>query len=257
MNGRLIGLTFGLAAMSAACQTWNEAPESVSDPYASLTESDIYVQLGVQYMEQGVYDVALEDLNRALEADGGSSEAHNALGVLNERLKRLPDAEHHFQRALSLQPDNFSARNNYGRFLCGRGRSAEAMQQFQRVIDEPLYRQPWIPLTNAGLCARASGQAGVASDYFRRALERNPQFAPALLESAKLSMAMHQYPNAQVLLQRYRSVVRPTPEALWLSAQTESALGERGNAAEFVERLRREYPDSREAQQAGAFQLGH
>lgn len=265
MNGRLIGLILGLAAMSAACESTPEAPPAVTlpksgavgDPYASLSESDIYVQLGVQYMEAGSYAVALQDLQRALEADSGNGEAHNALAVLYERINRLPDAEQHFQRALSLDADNYSARNNYGRYLCGRGRVAEGMEQIQRVIAEPLYRQPWVPLTNAGLCAVAAGQSGLAEDFFRRALERNPQFAPAVIELAKLGFATRRHAAARALLDRYHKIARATPESLWLAAQTELALGDREAAAEHIGQLQRRYPDSHEAGAAARVPIGH
>lgn len=261
MNGPLIGFSLGIAVISVACQSTPEAPPivtgSVGDPYASLSESDIYVQLGVQYMEQGAYAVALQDLTRALEADSGNSEAHNAMGVLLERLNRLPEAEQHFQKALSRDANNYSARNNYGRYLCARGRVKEGMEQIQRVIAEPLYRQPWIPLTNAGLCAGVARQNAAAEDYFRRALERNPQFPPALLELAKLSVNAHRYPVAKALLDRHRQVARATPESLWLSAQAELGLGDSSAAVSAIEQLQREFPDSREARRAGALRRGH
>lgn len=265
MNGWLVGISLGMAAMSVACESTPEPPPplelpkpgSVGDPYASLSESDVYVQLGVQYMEQGSLAVALQDLTRAIEADSGNSEAYNALAVLYERLNRLPEAENNFQKALSLDADNFSARNNYGRYLCSRGRTAEGMAQVQRVIGEPLYQQPWIPLTNAGLCARAAGQNAAAEDFFRRALERNPQFAPALFEMAKLNFNSRRYTAARAFLDRYRGLARQTPESLWLAAQTELALGDRAAALSHVDQLQRQYPDSREARGAAGMLAGH
>ena len=264
MNGPLIGLSLGIAAMSVACESTPEPPPQLSlpkagavgDPYASLSESEIYVQLGVQYMEQGSYDIAMEDFRRALDADSGNSEAYNALGVLYERLNRLPQAEASFQKALSLDAENYSARNNYGRYLCTRGRASEGMEQIQAVIAEPLYRQPWIPLTNAGLCATMAGQNRAGEDFFRRALERNPQFAPALIELAKLSFSSRRYSSARAFLDRFRAVSQPTPESLWLAAQTEWALGDRDMAASHVRQLQRQYPDSREALAADALPVG-
>jgi type IV pilus assembly protein PilF len=169
----------------------------------------------------------------------------------------LPEAENNFQKALSLDADNFSARNNYGRYLCSRGRTAEGMAQVQRVVVEPLYQQPWIPLTNAGLCARAAGQNAAAEDFFRRALERNPQFAPALFEMAKLSFNSRRYTAARAFLDRYRSLARQTPESLWLAAQTELALGDRAAALSHVDQLQRQYPESREARGAAGMLAGH
>lgn len=247
------GYASALSAVCLAltgCQLFEETRENTKDPYASLSQSDVYVQMGIQYMEQGKLDTAAADLERAIDLDSGNSEAHNALGVLYGRLKRYDDAEQHFRKALSNNPENFSARNNFGRFLCGRGRYAEGMAQFRVVIDAPLYGQPWLPLTNAGICSRSVNRNAEAEDYLRRALQRNPGFAPALLEMAQLSHASRQYLSARGFLQRYREVAPDVPASLWLTAQNEMALGDRSSVAESLMLLRTRYPDSLEAGQA-------
>lgn len=229
------------------CQMFEEKKDSPHDPYASFSQSDVYVQLGIQYMEKGMLDTADADLRHAVELDSGNSEAYNALGVLYGRLKRDDEADGYFRRALSNNPENHSARNNYGRFLCDRGRREAGMAQFRQVIAAPLYQQPWIPLTNAGICSAAAGQSSEAEGFFRTALQSNPRFPPALLELAKLSVASRQYLASQGLLQRYREVGAETPVSLWLAAQTALALGDREGAAAFLGRLRSAFPDSNEA----------
>lgn len=212
--------------------------------------SEIYVQKGVQYMENGMLDVALQDLQHAIELDGHNSEAHNAIAVLYERLNRPGDAEAHFRRALSLDSDNASALNNYGRFLCGQEQYEKAMANFKQVIDSKLYKLPWVALTNAGLCARSAGKNEEAEAYLRKALEENPSFPPALLEMAKLSLETRQYLSARAFLQRFEAMVEPSPESLWLGIQTEQALGNRPGVADYVQTLRNRFPDSREAAHA-------
>lgn len=242
----------GLLAISSvcivltACRT-DEVRDTPNDPYASLSQSDIYVQMGIQYMEQGMLETADADLKHAVEIDSGNSEAYNALGVLYGRLKRDADAEGYFREALANNPRNYSARNNYGRFLCERGRREDGMAQFQAVIAAPLYPQPWIPLTNAGLCSKSANRMADAEGYFRQALQINPVFPPALLEMARLSLASRQYLSARGFLQRYHQAAAESPESLWLAVQTERALGASGSAADYAEKLRARFPDSTEA----------
>lgn len=251
MNAGRVGILSAVCVVLTGCQIFEESPDNPHDPYASLSQSDVYVQMGIQYMEQGMLETADADLRHAVDLDGGNSEAYNALGVLYGRLKRDDDAEGYFRKSLSNDAENFSARNNYGRFLCERGRREEGMAQFQQVIAAPLYQQPWIPLTNAGLCSKATNRNEEAEGFFRKALQSNPRFPPALLEMAKLSLASRQYLPARGFLQRYREVAPETPASLWLAAQTELALGARENVASYLERLRRQFPDSAEAGQAG------
>lgn len=250
MNVRLSGLLGGIGLAAAACTTTPTEPERNTDPYASMSPSDIYVQMGVQYMEQGKFEIADADLRHAIELDDDNSEAYNALGVLYDRLKRDRDSRAYFEKAISLKPDNYSARNNYGRFLCSRGAYPDGMAQFQKVIAAPLYGQPWIPLTNAGLCAKNNGRARDAEQYFRDALQRNPAFPPPLLEMAKISLASRQYLPARGFLQRYHAVTADTPDSLWTGLQTEVALGADDNARIYRDRLKKQFPDAAETRKA-------
>jgi type IV pilus assembly protein PilF len=209
--------------------------------------SDVYVLKGVQYLENGRLDVALEDLKHAVELDEGNAEAHNALGVVYERLNQAEEAERQYQRALALDENHFAAANNYGRLLCAERKYDQAMKRFQTVIDAKSYPTPWLAQTNAGLCAKAQGLGADAENFLRKALESNPNFAPALLEMAKLSLDKRNYLSARAFLQRFESVVGPTPEALFLGLQTEQALGNRKDAEAYRKRLQQQFPDSKEA----------
>jgi len=222
-----------------------------------LSPSQVYVQKGVQYMEAGNYEIALRDLEHAASLDRNNPEAYNALAVLQQRLDNPAAAQVNFEKAVSIEPDNFSVRNNFGRFLCGQGKYNEAMDQFQRVIASRLYNYPWIPLTNAGLCARGAGHDADAEQYLRRALELQPRFAPALLEMAKLSRETRQFMSARAFLQRLHEIQPPSPESLWLAVEVELAMGESDLAQEYAGRLVQRFPDSKEAVLARRQVLGN
>jgi type IV pilus assembly protein PilF len=231
----------GMAAVLAACSSSparEEEPSRANDPLSELSAAQVYIEKGVHYMDEGLYDVALKDLTRAVELDSDNSEAYNALGVLYQRLDDASHADASFKKALSLKSDNFGARNNYGRFLCSQGRTAEAFDQFQKVIGTKLYNQPWIPLTNAGVCANSAGKRTDAEAYLRQALEVEPNFPPALLEMAKLSRETGQYMSARAFLQRYFAAAGPSPESLQLGIEIESTLGNTQAAGEYAQTLR-------------------
>lgn len=258
MKAARAGALSAVCILLTGCQMFDEKPGSnPQDPYASLSQADVYVQLGIQYMEQGMLETADADLKRAIDLDSSNSEAYNALGVLYGRLKRDEEADGYFRKALTNNPQNYSARNNYGRFLCEHGRQQEGMAQFRQVIAAPLYQQPWLPLTNAGLCSKSANRNAEAEDFFRKALQTNPRFPPALLEMAKLTAASKQYLAARGFLQRYHDAAAETPVSLWVGAQTELALGDREAASSYLARLRTRFPDSFEAGQAARWSAIH
>ena len=209
--------------------------------------TELYMLKGVQYMENGRLDVAQQDLERAVELDDKSTEAHNLLGVLYERIKRLEDAEGQYSRALSLDEKNFAAANNYGRLLCAEGRYDLAMKRFQTIIDSKVYPTPWLALTNAGICAKTKAMGAEAENYLRKALESNPNFAPALLEMAKLSLENRNYLSARAFLERFESLSGATPESLFIGMQTELGLGNAKDADAYRKKLQRQFPESKEA----------
>ncbi|GAB6046604.1 type IV pilus biogenesis/stability protein PilW [Methyloparacoccus murrellii] len=226
-------------------------PRSVAaEPLSPAQASQIYVEKGVHYLEAGQYDVALKDLEKATELDDDNSEACNALGVLYQQIDRPDEADRHFRKAIGLNPDNYGARNNYGRFLCKTGHAEEAFEQFRAVYGTRLYGQPWLPLTNAGLCAQSVGRMAEAERFLRRALEANPRFPPALLAMARLSRDMGQLLAARGFLERALSAAGSTAEALLLGIEIEMALGNRQAAAGYMATLTTRFPDATELMQA-------
>ncbi|MFZ4702095.1 MAG: type IV pilus biogenesis/stability protein PilW [Candidatus Methylumidiphilus sp.] len=237
----------GLGLLSLACLGVGACTSDSPKDQDPRTATELYVMKGVQYMEKGRLDIAQQDLERAVELDDGNAEAHNALGVLYERLNRTEDSEAQYKLALALDDQHYAAETNYGRLLCAQGKYDLAMKHFQKVIDAKSYQTPWLVLTNAGICAKSKGSAAEAEGYLRKALSLLPDFPPALLEMAKLSFEQGSYLSARAFLQRYESTVPPTPESLFVGVQNEQALGNSKNADAYRKKLQKLFPDSKEA----------
>ena len=243
-HGRVLGLAL-FCAWVAGCSS--SAPKTDNGP----SISDLYVQKGVQYMENGRLDVAQQDLQHAIELDSDNPEALNAMGVLYERLRRPEAAEEYFRKALSADEDNASAATNLGRLLCAQGKYEPAMKFLQKAIDSRVYQSPWLALTNAGLCAHNQGQLAEAEGFLRKALDYSPTFAPALLEMAKLSLDNKNPLSARAFLERFNAVAEPNAESLAIGFQAEEALGNQKEATGYLKKLRRLFPLSKEAQRFG------
>jgi len=239
--GRGVGLLLLCQALAACTGGLSKDPNERS-------ATELYVLKGVQYMEAGRLDIAQRDLQHAIDLDDHNVEAHNAMGVLKERLGQPAEAEEQFQRALSLDSANADAAINYGRVLCAQGKYEQAMKHFHVAIDSKLYNTPWVALTNAGICAGTQGQAAEAEGYLRRALDANPNFAPALLEMARLSQDNGNNLSARAFLQRFESAAsEPSADSLALGIQIEQAMGNAREANAYLKKLQRLFPDSKQA----------
>lgn len=235
-----------------ACGSGNVRDSDATGDLGTTREEspgDLYVKLAAEYLKQGQTETALRKANKALEEDPKNAQAHNVIALIYQRLGEKRRAEEHHRKALSLEPKDPYVNNAYANFLCGQRKFSEAEAQYKKALANPLYRTPWIAMTNMGTCAKRSGNTGKAETHFRQALSANTSFGPALAALADLDYSRGQYKAARSSLDRYFKVARPTPQVLLLAVRVERKLGARKRAGTYAQMLRKNYPNSNEALQ--------
>ncbi|RKZ97009.1 MAG: type IV pilus biogenesis/stability protein PilW [Gammaproteobacteria bacterium] len=236
-----------------ACQTTGSTDSSnIPDSQKEQSQSkaaDINMRLGVTYLQSGDYESALEKLKKSLRQDPNLATAHNAIGLLYQTLEENTLAEKHFKKAVQLEPKYSEAQNNLGVFLCQQGRYEDAEQHFLAAIKNPLYHSRAHALENAGLCANKIPDFTLAEDYFRKALQINPNLSKSLLKMADLKYQNIDYLQARAYIQRYHSVAQWTPKALLLGIKIESKLGDKDAVSSYILLLESQFPDSNEVLQ--------
>lgn len=242
-----------IAGLLAACNASGVRDQSGDDTgdlgaLGQDSASDIYIDLAAAYLRNGQLGEALKNAKKAILIDPRSSNAHNTLGLIYQQLGQFDAAGVHLHKAVEYEPRNPYALNALGSFLCARGEYDEADSLFNRALQNPLYPTPWIALSNAGLCAEQSGRMAVAEGYFRKALQRNATFAPALLRMAQISYDGQNYLSARAYLQRHSQIAPHTAVSLWLGVQTETQLGDMDQVASYALLLRANFPDSEQVQ---------
>lgn len=220
-----------------------EAELDVSEP----SPADGYTELGIAYLERGQDDLALQNFKQALEADSRNSEAHNAIAALYRKLSQKSLWEFHLKQAVSLRSSNASAQTNYGVYLCAQENYGEADERFKKAIDTPLYKTPWVAMTNAGICADMAGKLQDAENYLRQALKLQPAFSLALLAMAEISLKSNNPMSGRAFIQRYLSSTKPNAQVLLLGMQIEQALGDPAASNSYRSQLENQFPDSAQA----------
>jgi type IV pilus assembly protein PilF len=211
--------------------------------------ADLYVAMAQEYYRRGQMDAALQRAEHAVKVDGKNARARYMLAFLYQRLGETERAEKQFREAVSLDPKNPDIRNAWGTFFCAQKRYAEADEQFNKALENPLYATPEVALTNAGICARQAGDTARAQAYFGRASSANPRFGPALFESARLSYERGDYTAARASLDRYFEIAPMEPSVLLLAVRVERQLGNRKRAATYEQTLRKRFPNAPEVLQ--------
>ena len=233
-----------VAFMLAACTS---SAERKREKENATRGAESYTELGIEYFRQGKYELSRTKLEKALELDPDLPNAHGAIAILYEKVGETKLAEKHYKRALRLDPDNARQQNNYGQFLCFQGRYEAANKEFMKAASNPFYRAPQVPFTNAGLCARRLPDAEQAEEYFRKALQVDPKFAPALLQMAIVKFEAGRFLSARAYLERFQQVANHNPESLWLAVQTEHALRDPAASGRYAILLRKNFPKSEQA----------
>lgn len=242
---------------STVARTVENADENNTSSPAGVTHSgqsydrqaiaEANLNLGIAYLQQGQYQLALDKLNRARIAQPNYSPTYNTLGVLYQRLGEHAEAEKYYQHAIKLNPMDSAALNNYGQFLCQNDRFDEAEKTFMESASNPLFPTPEIAITNAGTCALNNDRPDLAEGYFKQALDKNPRVAPALFQMAELSYNRGEYLPARGFLQRYLVDNKHTSRSLWLGIRIERELGDKNAVSSYALLLRNRFSDSKEA----------
>jgi type IV pilus assembly protein PilF len=254
---RIVMLLAACALSACVTETAGGLPNVKPDLHEAAR---INTQLGTGYTHEALnasdlgtrrklLEVALDKLQKAISQDDDYAPAHAALAYVYALRGDNDNADAEYRRALRLAPDDPDTRNNYGVFLCGQGKTAEAERNFMRAAKNPDYTTPAAAWTNAGVCARKAGDLARAESDFRQALEADPGFADALAEMAAISFQQHNYLATRAFLERYQRVAKPSAGLLALGARAERALGNESAARQYEIKLVRNFPDSPEAAQ--------
>lgn len=212
------------------------------------SRAKVYTELGFAYFGRGQMKVALDEARKAIVADNRYGPAYNLLGLIYMELDEDKLAEENFRKALDLERNDSDAHNNYGWFLCMRGRYEEGLARFTEAIRNPLYDKPEQAMTNSGLCSEKKGDLKQAEAYYLKALKLAPNAPLPVIKLADLNFRKGNMNEAQRLLTRHQEISPPTAESLWLGVRIERKLGDRNQEAVYNQQLRRRFPDAPETQ---------
>lgn len=232
-----------LSSFLAACATQKQQAFEVENARARARAHN---DLGFVYFQQRNFEVALEEFTIATNIDPTFGFSYNGLGLVHSALGQDVLAEKNFKQAVQVEPNNSESHNNYGNFLCSRGRVDESIKEFLAAVKNPLYATPAMAYTNAGICSLRKQDVRNAEVYFQRALQAEPLFHSAAYQLALIQFNRNEITNAKITLQN-AMLSRPGPELLWLSIRIARLLGNRDDESSYALELRSQYPDSEQA----------
>ncbi len=239
------------ALLTQACQTTQTGSVLKKDPEKAVK---VRTQLAAEYIRTNDLDAAKRSLDQALEIDSGDSTANMMMGVLlqQEGSKISMDkADGYFKRAISRDPDNAQARNNYGTYLYLSKRYNDAIEQFKIAGASLGYDQRYKALENLGRVYLLTGDSENAEKTFKQALQVNRDSVISLIELSELLYLKQQNALASQLYEQFVRLVgqkNQDPRALWIGIRIARANGDQMGSQVLVNQLRALFPESQQYQ---------
>lgn len=237
-----------LLLLLAGCATSGHSTAQ-QEQEKSRANARIHTELAGLYFERNQMGVALSEIDLALQADRNYAPAYSVRGLINMALHEDKAAEEDFQQSLRLDKTESETHNNYGWFLCQRGKERESIPQFMAAVKNPLYATPERAYLNAGLCSRKAGNNSDAEEFLQRALQLQPDLLQALQALAELKFAGGDYFAAKKYFTSYvQKNNNLSAGQLWLAVRIERRVGDSNAEASYALQLRQRYSDARETQ---------
>ncbi len=199
------------------------------------------------YLEKRDWGRAQAPLERALEIDPRSVQAHVLSAVFYENQNEPSVAEKHYRTALKIDNTDPQALNNYGTFLYGQKRYQEALEPLRLLVLNPQYRARSQAYENLGLAELQVGDRKRARVAFSRALMLNYAQPRSSLELAEMALVDKDFAKARSYYDGYRTIARPNARSLCVGLQLARAENNDDQIASFNLALKNLYPDSDEA----------
>lgn len=236
-----------------APQTSTDELASIEVPVSRQSSSNdrrqrakVHNELGRLYLRDGRFEVALDEVRIAIQADDAYAPAYNLRGLVYMALRKNELADESFRRALALAPNDPEINNDYGWFLCESGREKTSLDYFKVAIANPLYEAPYRPLTNAALCHLRLKEDRLAETYFLRVLEHDRKNATALYWLAEIAYRGSRLEDARLRVQDLHTAMEPIARSAWLALRIARKLGDRQEEARLNSLMRRTFRDTPE-----------
>ncbi len=159
----LLRFVFSLVALlSAAAVT----AQVTSDP-------EVRFNMGLTHLREGRIDMALEDIQQAVRADGKNPYFQKGYGQALAAKGRFDDAIKAFRRALELNPFYVDVRNDLGVALLAAGKREDGRRELMTVFNDPTNPTPERTAYNIGWSLFEERRYDEALTWYQTSLARS------------------------------------------------------------------------------------
>jgi type IV pilus assembly protein PilF len=161
---RLITMAALLAIFLGGCAKSPEELREASGPY---------LDRGIKYLQMKDPTGALSELLKAVEINPKDPQIHNALGLAYQLKQMYKESEEHLKKAIKLDPRYSEARNNLGATYMAMQEWDKAIEQYEIITHDVVYRSPDFAYNNLGQAYFKKGAFDKAIENYQKSITLN------------------------------------------------------------------------------------
>lgn len=217
-------------------------------------EGETHFNSGVIHLREGRVDLAIEEFERAVDADSKNPYFRKGLGQAYAGRGDYKEAIKQFREALELNPYYIDVRNDLGSALILAGRREEGRKEFLTAYADATNPTPEVSARNLGQAYLDEKNYTEAISWFRAAIGRAPAYPDPYLGLAAALVATDRLEEAVILLESGVQAAPDSPALLLAVGQAYFRAGRFAEARASLEEAMRKDP-SGPVGQAAAQQL--
>lgn len=208
----------------------------------------VQMTAGAIHVDQGKFDVGLEELQKAAQLDPQSAQVHGALGKAYRQQGRMDDAKKEYQQAIDLDDDNWRWPYMLGALEIDTGKFSEAEASLKTALQKTPENAR--VLYDLGLVYLKENRLDDARATFEKSMKLDPR-ADTLMSLGVVYFRQNDFQNAIATYQRAVEVAPKQFDAWGNLAETYVAAGQHEaqakeafeKAAALAEEERKRTPD--------------
>lgn len=188
---------------------------------------------GVRLAQKNLRREAIQQHEKALEADPNLAQAHVNLIRLHGELKQFDEAERHYREAVQLNPNLAESHYNYGVILSSEGHFEDAAEAFEKTLQiNPHHARAQ---NNLGFMRESLGKPDEALRLYRQAVRNDPTYRLARFNLGRMLVAQGDLAGA---VAEFGKIITPddeeTPRYMYALAAAHVKAGELEKAHQYA-----------------------
>jgi len=192
---------------------------------------------GKTFHQERRYEDAVREYRKAVKLDPENPFIFNAMGLALASLGSFRESLESFNRALTINPDLTDVYNNIGMVYAESGERDKAFEAFGRAVRNPNYLTPEKALYNIGSLYFEDGNYELALTFFKRSVEKKPEFVLGYRGLGKVMLAVDDIEGAEIEFKKALDLFDADLESLFQLARIHQQRGDAEQASALYRRV--------------------